>query len=160
MVVDELTPGGPIGSIYTSTNSGASWTPTRHFSWPISFASSADGTKLVAAEGLNGPSPGGVMFTSSDSGTTWLANGAVEAWSSIACSADGRRIAAAIGGRFLSVLTGPVYISTDCLQFLDQLLGLGCFVSGWLQISCGSQWRRHLHWASYSYAQSQSHRFW
>jgi hypothetical protein len=113
MMVDELTPGGPFGPIYTSTNSGASWTPTQRFSWPISLASSADGTKLVAAEGLSG---GflliGGMFISADSGATWLAGG-LGAWSSVACSADGTRIAAAIGGRSFSVVTGPVYISTD-----------------------------------------------
>src|SRR5438046_7159134 len=60
-------PSGHLGLIYTSTNSGATWTQTSAPSnyWS-SVASSADGTKLVAAVSL------GSIFTSADSGATWM----------------------------------------------------------------------------------------
>lgn len=58
------------GSIYRSLDSGATWTqtvaPTNHWA---SIASSADGTKLVAA------SPGAGIFTSSNSAATWRQTG-------------------------------------------------------------------------------------
>jgi photosystem II stability/assembly factor-like uncharacterized protein len=57
--------------IYTSADSGATWTQTAapQQSW-ISVASSSDGTKLVAT-GNTPPSAVGYIYTSSDSGATW-----------------------------------------------------------------------------------------
>jgi hypothetical protein len=53
------------GQIYTSGDSGTTWTPhDSNRDW-AAVASSADGTKLVAA--VNG----GRIYTSSDSGATW-----------------------------------------------------------------------------------------
>jgi photosystem II stability/assembly factor-like uncharacterized protein len=86
----------PLGAIYTSSDSGASW--TAHTSSPLSstlswscVASSADGTKLVAAV------RGGQIYLSSNSGASWAAapsglNGLL--WSSVASSADGTKLVA------------------------------------------------------------------
>src|SRR5439155_7174268 len=57
--------GADGGQIYTSTDSGVTWTArdsNRHW---MSVASSADGNKLVAVES------GGLIYTSTDSGATW-----------------------------------------------------------------------------------------
>src|SRR5205814_872554 len=66
-------PGGPI---YISTNSGANWMPSSAptTNW-TSVASSADGTKLVAAAGgLDGPA--GAIYLSADGGRNWTASSA------------------------------------------------------------------------------------
>ena len=70
------------GLIYTSTNSGVTVTPTTSpaYRW-TSIASSADGTKLVAA-GLNLSTGGGVVYASTNSGTTWVSNGVAGSYSS------------------------------------------------------------------------------
>lgn len=55
-----------------------------------SVASSADGNKLVAADG------GGFIYTSTDRGTNWTAQASGEQnWSSVTSSADGTKLAAA-----------------------------------------------------------------
>ena len=115
LMVDLLSPGGPIGPIYTSTDSGATWTRTmQDFGWPISLASSADGTKLVAAKGVNGFPLGGQISISTDAGATWLATSSpVTAWSSVACSTDGTRLVAGIGGVAAAMITGPIFKSMD-----------------------------------------------
>lgn len=82
------------GLIYTSTNSGFTWTttsaPSNHWQ---AVASSIDGSKLVAVP-LNG-----LIFTSTDFGTTWISNNVPSPrWSSVACSADGGRLFAAENG--------------------------------------------------------------
>ena len=113
MMVDALTPAGPYGWIYTSTNAGATWTQSTRMGWPSSLASSADGTKLVAAQGEFGPL-GGRILTSTNSGATWEEAGAPSgAWASVASSADGIRLVAAIGGYFTGPITGPIYTATD-----------------------------------------------
>jgi len=57
------------GDIYTSKDSGATWTPIGLAQGWKSVASSADGTKLVAAV-LDG-----YIYTSGDSGATWIQTG-------------------------------------------------------------------------------------
>ena len=82
------------GAIYTSTDSGASW--TSHTSTPLSstlnwssVASSADGTKLVAAV------RSGQIYISSNSGTSWTAQGPNGLlWTSVASSSDGTKLVA------------------------------------------------------------------
>jgi hypothetical protein len=81
------------GSIYVSTNAGATWTAT---SAPAedwrSLASSSDGTKLIAAS--NGP-----IYTSNDSGTTWISNNVPGGyWRAVASSADGNILEAVVPG--------------------------------------------------------------
>ena len=62
------------GFIYTSSDSGATWTEqtaagSRYWQ---SIASSSDGTKLAAVESeWNGTNYVGSVYTSSDSGATW-----------------------------------------------------------------------------------------
>ena len=115
IMVDLLSPGGPIGPIYTSTDSGATWTrTTQDFGWPISLASAADGTRLVAGTGVKGFPLGGAIFISTNSGATWSVTSApVSAWNSVASSADGTRLVAGIGGVAASTITGPIFTSTD-----------------------------------------------
>jgi len=83
------------GPIYISTDAGATWTQTTAPSknW-AALASSADGTKLVAADG--GGSSQGLIYTSADSGATWRAVSASgNHWHSVASSADGTKLLAA-----------------------------------------------------------------
>jgi len=97
--------GGHAGSIYTSADSGVTWTPNSFVSaqWS-SVASSADGSQLVA--GYNVTSAG-FVYTSSDSGATWLQRlGAPSAdWAGVAISDGGSQIVAVPDG-------GNVYISS------------------------------------------------
>lgn len=99
--------------ILISTNLGATGkllTP----SFPMypfwrSVASSADGTKLVAAAR---PQPGfdpPVIYTSMDSGNTWISNNVpTNNWSSVASSADGGKlVAVATGGGIWTLQTTP-----------------------------------------------------
>jgi hypothetical protein len=78
------------GQIYTSTDSGVSWTAraTDLVWWGL--ASSADGSRLVALES------GGQAYVSTDAGATWTAYGANLDWSSVASSADGSRLVATV----------------------------------------------------------------
>jgi hypothetical protein len=83
--------GGNGGAIFTSTNSGASWisnTIPRKV-W-VSLASSADGSKLVAAS-----TSYQTIFTSADGGSTWVSNNVPKiSWWSVASSADGNSLVA------------------------------------------------------------------
>jgi len=103
------------GLIYTSTNSGTSWTATSAPStnWQT-VASSADGTKLVAVVagavdggiGSDGEPYGvetdGLIYTSTNAGATWQATSAVAfGWNSVASSADGSKLIAASWGGWL-----------------------------------------------------------
>ncbi len=113
MMVDLLTPAGPYGWIYTSTNAGATWIQTTGMGWPCSLASSADGTKLVAATGQFGPLSGR-MLTSANSGASWeTVSNSTGAWSFVAASADGTHLIAAIGGDSNGPITGGIYRSTN-----------------------------------------------
>jgi hypothetical protein len=82
------------GLIYTSADSGATWTLTSapFTNWQ-SVASSADGTKLVAAV------KGGQIYTSTNSGLTWMAANVPRInWQSIASSVGGNKLVTIIGG--------------------------------------------------------------
>ena len=99
------------GYIYTSTDSGASWShnsPASH-TWKA-VASSADGTKLVAVQNFNDMyTGGGLLYTSADSGATWINQNSTLSptnWSSVASSADGSKLVAVVYG-------GQIYISWD-----------------------------------------------
>jgi hypothetical protein len=104
--------GGGNGDIYTSTDGGATWTQRTAAGarqW-FGLASSADGTKLAAADANNGA--GGYIYTSTDGGMTWATSTAAGAreWSSISSSADGTKLAAVDAG---SGAGGDIYTSTD-----------------------------------------------
>lgn len=87
------------GSIYTSTDSGATWVsnaaPVKYWNY---VASSADGTKLAATA----TSGSGQVWT--NSGTTWYPTtsptAATAMYGSVACSADGTKLvtSASFGG--------------------------------------------------------------
>ena len=93
------------GRIYTSTNSGLTWTrqpgaPPENWG---TVASSADGTRLVAGGGFSN----GQIYTSKDSGVTWVSDNDPPtlptippqnpSWVSVASSADGNKLAALPG---------------------------------------------------------------
>jgi photosystem II stability/assembly factor-like uncharacterized protein len=102
------------GQILTSTDNGNTWTsnnlPAEIYT---SVASSADGTKLVAAVANDV----GLLFTSNDGGGTWTSNAAPAFnYPSIASSADGRKLvvvdtAEYAAGEYLS--GGLIYTSDD-----------------------------------------------
>ncbi|CAN2039469.1 hypothetical protein GMMP15_1270001 [Candidatus Magnetomoraceae bacterium gMMP-15] len=90
------------GNIYTSTDSGETWTARMTNSnqdW-ISVASSSDGTKLVAVVYA------GNIYTSTDSGETWTARDSNRIWNSVASSSDGTKLVAVVNG-------GKIYTSID-----------------------------------------------
>ncbi|HXJ58997.1 MAG TPA: hypothetical protein VNU68_20250 [Verrucomicrobiae bacterium] len=79
--------------IYTSRDSGATWAsnslPGQSFETVV--ASSADGSKLVAATSYPG-----VIYNSTDAGATWVSNHVfAQAWGAVASSADGNKLVAA-----------------------------------------------------------------
>ena len=94
--------------VYTSTNSGESWTQRSPAGAGVikrwrTVASSADGTKLVIAADND------YVYTSTDSGATWTPRdpaGETKVWYSVASSDDGMTILLGVGADY-------VYISTD-----------------------------------------------
>ncbi len=88
------------GQIYTSTDSGVSWTARELNRRWSSVASSADGTRLAAVVRF------GQIHTSTDSGVSWTARESTRYWASVASSADGTRLVAVVAG-------GQIYTSTD-----------------------------------------------
>jgi hypothetical protein len=105
------------GPIYISTNLGATMTPTTAPTndW-ASVASSADGTKLIAAGGI--VFQGGYIYASTNSGLTWTLTDAPtnNLWVSVASSADGSKIVAASWGAYFPASGygyGSVYTSTN-----------------------------------------------
>ena len=92
--------------IYTSGDSGATWTQRDvKQAWWSSVASSADGSKLVAAV------MGGRIYVSGDSGVSWTPAGSTQGWSSVASSADGTKLVAVANNQDLygCVYTATVY---------------------------------------------------
>ena len=112
------------GRIYTSANSGASWTlrleDMNGFYGNTAFASaasSADGTKLFGASyALTSGSPfpltfpGNVLW-STTSGTTWFGASPFLNWSSIASSASGNKLVA--GAANSGGMAGSIQTSVD-----------------------------------------------
>ena len=88
IVIQKLAAGVNGGQIYTTADSGATWTARASTQDWQAIASSADGTKLVACV-VNGQ-----IYTSSDSGVTWNARASNQGWYSVASSADGTKLAA------------------------------------------------------------------
>ena len=92
------------GGIYTSINSGSSWTETSATSgdW-YSVASSSDGTKLVAVV------YGGGIYTSPDSGGSWSlqTSAGFRNWTSVASSSNGTKLVALVNGGGIWKYTPP-----------------------------------------------------
>jgi photosystem II stability/assembly factor-like uncharacterized protein len=103
---------GTTAWIYTSTNSGASWTRASNMPIDVSWtsaASSADGSKLAVA------ATSGAIYTSANSGSTWtLRSTPNKQWNSIASSADGTRLVAVAvrGGIYTSANSGVTWTPT------------------------------------------------
>ncbi|HEX4341774.1 MAG TPA: sialidase family protein, partial [Verrucomicrobiae bacterium] len=90
--------------IYTSTNSGASWTkqPNAPTTAMLRVASSADGGRLVTTA-WNASQ----IYNSTDSGVTWTTNLLTKFWYAVASSADGCRLVANGGDRVFVSQTIP-----------------------------------------------------
>lgn len=96
----------PPGLIYTSSDSGTTWSPHETSRQWTAVASSADGRKLVAADyglrdrrdGGSHDSSGGRIYTSEDSGATWTPQWTNKFWNCIASSAEGSRLVAGTFG--------------------------------------------------------------
>jgi hypothetical protein len=89
-----------LGQIYTSTDSGLSWTPRDSDRNWRSVASSVDGSKLVAVVAS------GQIYTSIDGGFSWTPRDSNRTWRSVASSADGSKLVAVVAG-------GQIYTSID-----------------------------------------------
>jgi hypothetical protein len=75
-------------------------------------ASSADGSKLVAAARIAGSFAAGPIYTSTNSGITWIQTSAPSnLWKSVASSADGNKLVAA--GSDPTFSQGVIFISTN-----------------------------------------------
>jgi hypothetical protein len=85
--------------LYSSFDSGLTWTIRQQDSNWVSVASSADGSKLLAAVS------NGQLYTSSDFGVTWVAREAIRDWSAVASSADATQL-------FAVVLGGQIYTTS------------------------------------------------
>ena len=82
---------------------GLAWQQRRSEGSWIGVASSADGTRLVAADAEN---DNGYLYVSADAGVTWTQRASERYWLSVASSADGQRLVAAAWG-------GHLYTSDD-----------------------------------------------
>ena len=104
---------GDSSGIYTSTDSGDTWTPTlAPVEYYQSIACSADGSTLIAVTDFNITSTGpGPVYTSTDSGASWVSN-TVNGffWQTAVTSADGSKLVAAGDSPFLG-RTGGIYVS-------------------------------------------------
>jgi hypothetical protein len=87
-------------NLYTSTDAGGTWVARESPRRWIAVASSADGSRLLAAD------VGGRLYTSADSGVTWTPHESNRLWIAVSSSADGKKLAAA-------AMTGQIYISND-----------------------------------------------
>jgi hypothetical protein len=112
------------GSIFTSTNSGATWTErttagTRNWS---SITTSSNGTNLAAV--VNG----GGIYTSSDSGATWTGRAVGSLWRAVLVYPNGstENVVGIIDG-------GYIYTSSDSGATWTQLSGAGS--RNWISIT-------------------------
>jgi hypothetical protein len=87
-------------NLYTSSDAGGTWVARESPRKWIAVASSADGSRLLAAD------VGGRLYTSADSGITWTPHESNRLWIAVSSSADGKKLAAA-------AMAGQIYISND-----------------------------------------------
>ena len=99
----KLVAAGHPSQIYTSTDSGGTWTARASARYWQSIASSADGSKLAAVVMY-----GGHIWTSTDGGATWTDRSSAgnRSWFAIASSVDGSKLAAVVHD-------GDIWTSTD-----------------------------------------------
>jgi hypothetical protein len=116
-----------LSAVSVSTNSGATWAFTTVYGLRCVVASSAGGSRLVAAS-IEGP-----LHSSTDSGLTWSANSVTTSnnnWIAVACSADGTRLVAA------AYMGGSIYTAIWPPALSTQLAGTN-FVVSWPWPSSG-----------------------
>jgi hypothetical protein len=109
----QLIAGTFVGGLFLSHDAGTNWEPASvsdAFQWNA-VASSADGSKLVAAACIVSPpetaASAGRIFTSADFGATWsMTSAPTNNWMAVASSADGRKLGAV-------AQYGQIYISTN-----------------------------------------------
>ena len=87
-------------NIWTSTDSGETWTSRASTKNWAFITSSSDGTKLAATANE------GNIWTSTDSGETWTSRASLRKWYGITSSSDGTKLAATVDG-------GRIWTSTD-----------------------------------------------
>jgi photosystem II stability/assembly factor-like uncharacterized protein len=111
---------GDGGHIFTSNDAGTSWLQNNV---PVTgwqkIATSADGTRLIAAAWRSSSDPRGPIYTSTNSGLTWISNSIpTNVWNCVACSADGGKLmAVSIGTNMFSVGGGgDLEFSSDSLS--------------------------------------------
>ncbi|MFA6463584.1 MAG: hypothetical protein WCV55_01105 [Candidatus Paceibacterota bacterium] len=96
------------GQIYTSIDSGMTWTPRDSNRRWYSITSSSDGIKLAAVV------YSGQIYTSIDSGVTWTAqNSTIRKWSYITSNSDGTKLFALEQLNGEGSPYGQIYRSTD-----------------------------------------------
>jgi hypothetical protein len=130
----------PNGYIYTSTNSGVSFTnrmTDARRKW-YDVASSTDGTNLIACDYGGFVSTqstqagiGGYVYTSTDSGVTWTARmtDALRKWLTVSSSSDGSYL-------FAGMFPGYLYISTNSGVNWNQITSAG--YRNWVSIASSS----------------------
>lgn len=106
--------------ISTSADGGVTWTPRggpAGISHWRAVASSADGTRLVAADSNYSPETIGFLYTSSDAGVTWTQRSTARVWTDVASSADGMRlVAASPQGLYTSSDAGVTWTARETTQ--------------------------------------------
>ncbi|MCZ2442839.1 MAG: InlB B-repeat-containing protein [Flavobacteriales bacterium] len=105
VAVADNSSGTNIGNIWTSVDSGVTWTERATSRRWKCVASSSDGSKLVAGVW------DGNIYTSTDSGITWTVRDSSRKWNSVASSADGTKLIAAVNqdGFYLSTDSGVTW---------------------------------------------------
>lgn len=94
--------GAAIGGIYSSANWSSVLSGTSGYDW-VAIASSADGSRLIAAA----TNSGGGIYISSNGGSSWSSVGLPATnWTSVASSSDGSKLVAVVKG-------GLVYTSDN-----------------------------------------------
>jgi hypothetical protein len=88
------------------------WTPRDNARQWRAIASSADGSRLIAAVEKYSTGSPGFLYVSTDGGATWAPRESSRYWSSVASSADGMRLIAS-EGQTPSGSGGLLYISND-----------------------------------------------
>ena len=159
---------GSYGSLYTSSDSGATWAPVVSPPWPselavyskcadfLSVTSSSDGSKLAAVAGTDNPlSPRGI-YTSANGGVTWVKTSALAIdWRDITSSSDGLKLAAVASSSGIYVSTnrgtswilttapkifkwGAIASSSDGIRLVASTCGDGVYTS----TNGGASWKK------------------
>ncbi len=100
-----------FGDVYTSTDTGNTWThgnpATTSTTWG-GVATSADGKEVFVCE------MGGLIWRSTDFGQSWKSYGTPQSWVNIQVSDDGETVVAITDGDFLATIPGnEIWVSTD-----------------------------------------------